>query len=105
VRQLIACPDVSLQFLSSHLVVVLAGKNRLKATFVNPSQLKTLSSICFALAFASIIGSIAVWALTGGDAAESKAHAERFGIFIGLWAPTFFALSTRLDRLAESGAK
>lgn len=72
---------------------------------MNLSQLKTLSGICFVLAFASIIGSIGIWALTGGDAAESKAHAERFGIFIGLWAPTFFALSTRLDRQAESVAK
>lgn len=26
------------------------------------------------------------------------AHGERFGIFVGLWAPTFFALSSRLDR-------
>ncbi|MCY2977538.1 MAG: hypothetical protein NTU79_02585 [Planctomycetota bacterium] len=31
-------------------------------------------------------------------AAESKAHAERFGIFVGLWAPTFFALSTKLEQ-------
>ncbi len=42
-------------------------------------------------ALASIAGSILTW-----RAAKSKgdpAHAERFGIFIGLWAPTFFALS------------
>ena len=26
------------------------------------------------------------------------AHVERFGIFVGLWAPTFFALSDRLNR-------
>lgn len=42
-------------------------------------------------ALASIAGSIATWraAKSSGDAA----HAERFGIFIGLWAPTFFALA------------
>jgi hypothetical protein len=42
-------------------------------------------------ALASIGGSILTW-----RAAKSKgdpAHAERFGIFIGLWAPTFFALA------------
>ena len=42
-------------------------------------------------ALASIVGSILTWraAKSSGDVA----HAERFGIFIGLWAPTFFALS------------
>jgi len=50
--------------------------------------------ICFYAGFVSIIGSIAIWFFyKGGDAA----HAERFGIFVGLWAPTFFALSARLD--------
>jgi hypothetical protein len=66
-------------------------------TIMNLSQLKLLSNLCFWLGFASIIGSIAIWFLVGGDTAESKAHAERFGIFVGLWAPTFFALSSRLD--------
>ena len=37
----------------------------------------------------------------GCEAAESKAHAERFGIFFGLWAPTFFALSGRLEGYSE----
>ena len=30
-----------------------------------------------------------------------QAHAERFGIFVGLWAPTFFILSNRFDRYAD----
>jgi hypothetical protein len=40
---------------------------------------------------ASIAGSILTWraAKKSGD----PAHAERFGIFVGLWAPTFFALA------------
>ncbi len=67
---------------------------------MNVSQLKPLSTLCFWLGFLSIIGSIAIWFLTGGDAVESKAHAERFGIFVGLWAPTFFALSSRLEQSA-----
>lgn len=67
-----------------------------QGNFVNSTLFKNLSSLCFVLGFASIIGSIAIWFLTGGELAESKAHAERFGIFVGLWAPTFFALSGRL---------
>ncbi|MFT7619760.1 MAG: hypothetical protein ACI97A_003417 [Planctomycetota bacterium] len=67
-------------------------------------QLKLLSNLCFILGFASIIGSIAIWYLTGGAEVEGKAHAERFGIFVGLWAPTFFILSNRFDRYAEKNA-
>jgi hypothetical protein len=65
------------------------------------AQLKLLSNLCFILGFASIFGSIAIWFLTGGQAADTQAHAERFGIFVGLWAPTFFILSNRFDRYAE----
>lgn len=64
-------------------------------------QLKQLSHICFFLGFASILGSIAIWFLTGGTTPESTAHAERFGIFVGLWAPTFLILSNRFDRYAD----
>ena len=60
-----------------------------------------------ALGFISIVGSIFVWNIKKGETAEGlalflterlalarkRAHAERFGIFIGLWAPTFFALA------------
>ena len=71
---------------------------------MKPTQLRLLSKLCFILGFASIIGSIAIWFLTGGQAAETQAHAERFGIFVGLWAPTFFILSNRFDRYAEKAA-
>ncbi|NNE93765.1 MAG: hypothetical protein HKN23_19110 [Verrucomicrobiales bacterium] len=67
-------------------------------------SLALLSKACFVLGFASIIASIAVWFLTGGTEVESRAHAERFGIFVGLWAPTFFILSNRFGRFAESKA-
>jgi hypothetical protein len=72
---------------------------------LNYSQVKLLSTVCFILAFISIIGSIAVWFSTGGTTVETQAHAERFGIFIGLWAPTFMILSNRLDRYADKIAK
>ena len=65
------------------------------------NQLKTLSHFCLVLGFASIIGSIAIWYFTGGTTPETKAHGERFGIFVGLWAPTFFILSNRFDRYSE----
>lgn len=68
---------------------------------MKPEHLKLLSKLCFVLGFASIIGSIAIWFLTGGTTPESLAHAERFGIFVGLWAPTFLILSNRVDRYAE----
>ena len=71
---------------------------------MKPAQLKQLSHLCFFLGFASIAGSIAIWLLTGGQVAETQAHAERFGIFVGLWAPTFFILSNRFDRYAEKAA-
>lgn len=56
-----------------------------------------LSSLCFFLGFASIAGSIAIWFLMRGSTPEAEAHAERFGIFVGLWAPTFFVLSSRFS--------
>jgi hypothetical protein len=70
---------------------------------MKPDQLKLLSNICFISGFLSIIGSIAIWFLTGGQDIVTQAHAERFGIFVGLWAPTFFILSNRFDRYAEKG--
>jgi len=71
---------------------------------MKPSQLKQLSNLCFVLGFASIIGSIVIWYASGGTEPEAKAHAERFGIFVGLWAPTFFILSNRFDRYATKPA-
>ena len=68
------------------------------------NQLKFLSFACLVLGFLSIAASIAIWYLTGGNTAVTQAHAERFGIFVGLWAPTFMILSNRFDRYAEQKA-
>ena len=65
------------------------------------NQLKNLSLVCLVLGFVSIAGSIAIWYLTGGKSMEAQAHGERFGIFVGLWAPTFMILSNRFDRYAN----
>ncbi|MCP2012970.1 hypothetical protein L1280_000098 [Deinococcus sp. HSC-46F16] len=59
----------------------------------NLAQLMTLAGA------ASILGSIAIWATRGGTGStpEERAHGERFGIFVGLWAPTFFILANRYN--------
>jgi len=61
--------------------------------------IKTLSHLCFAGGFVSILASILVWVFYN---TPDSAHGERFAIFVGLWAPTFFALSDRLDRYVNS---
>ena len=49
-----------------------------------------LSSVCFTASLVSVIVSILTWVFASqGD----PAHAERFGIFIGLWAPTLMGLA------------
>ena len=69
-------------------------------------SMKILSNVCFVCGFLSIAASIAVWYLAksgenifwqNGDIA----HGERFGIFVGLWAPTFFILSERFDKIGN----
>lgn len=57
------------------------------------SVTRMLSTLCFFAGFLSIVASIAIWTFYKS---ADPAHAERFGIFIGLWAPTFFILSRLL---------
>lgn len=47
------------------------------------------------------LGSIAASILTwrAAKASGDSAHAERFGIFVGLWAPTFFTLAAQMVEL------
>ena len=49
-----------------------------------------LSRWCFLASLGSVGMSIATW-VTVGEA--DPAHAERFAIFIGLWAPTLMGLA------------
>jgi hypothetical protein len=44
------------------------------------------------------VASIATWFTASR---ENRAYGERFGIFIGLWVPSFFILSNRLSRKAD----
>jgi hypothetical protein len=68
---------------------------------MSSSKFSQLSLLCLVLGFLSIGGSIAIWYMTGGKSLELQAHGERFGIFVGLWAPTFMILSNRFDRYAD----
>ena len=43
----------------------------------------------FVASLVSVAASIGVWVSVDGD----PAHAERFGIFVGLWAPTLMGLA------------
>lgn len=68
------------------------------SAYVTKQNLTTLSDLCLGLGFASIIVSIFTWFFRSR---QDPAHGERFGIFIGLWVPSFFMLSHRLSRKAE----
>ena len=49
-----------------------------------------LSQICFTASLMSVIVSITTWVFVSQD---DPAHAERFALFIGLWAPTLMGLA------------
>ena len=63
---------------------------------------RTTSNVLTVAGFVSILASIIIWFTSGGqsDSHEEKSHGERFGIFVGLWAPTFFVLANKYNDLA-----
>ncbi len=69
--------------------------------------MKALSNLCFILGLASVLGSIASWYYAGGKNAgfEARTHGELFGIFVGLWAPTFLILSNGISRYLEEKSR
>jgi hypothetical protein len=60
---------------------------------MSTSFAKALATICLIAGFGSILASLAIWF---SFKSEDAGHAERFGIFVGLWAPTFLILSHHL---------
>jgi hypothetical protein len=48
-----------------------------------------VAAVFFWASLISVLVSIGVWVSAFGD----PAHAERFGIFVGLWAPTLMGLA------------
>ena len=73
---------------------------------MNRKFCRALSTVCFQAGLISILLSIGIWWFLSpnDDDIEKKAHAERFGIFIGIWAPTLLILSNRFDRDADKAA-
>ncbi len=52
------------------------------------------SNTMYLAAFVSVVLSIAIWVLRRG---EDRPNAERFGIFVGLWAPTLMSLAKSIE--------
>jgi hypothetical protein len=73
------------------------GMDRMNAE-IDKKTLKLMSHVSLMAGLFSIAASIATWLSTKN---HDRAHAERFGIFIGLWVPTLLILSQRLARFAE----
>jgi len=65
-------------------------------------KLGITQDLMYVLGFASVAASIAIWNAKKG---EDDAHAERFGIFVGLWAPTFFAIANGLASERRAGTQ
>ena len=63
--------------------------NLAKSGVIMLSQNSNLSAAFFVVSLVSVAASIFVWVSAGADVA----HAERFGIFVGLWAPTLMGLA------------
>lgn len=64
-----------------------------------------LGHVCFYAGFGSIFASIAIWVIKGGSELPIGQQGERFAIFVGLWAPTFFILSHRLSHFAKEASE
>jgi len=57
------------------------------------------SDIAYTAAFGSILLSIGIWLTYKSD---EPGHAERLGIFVGLWAPTLAVGGLALERYEDS---
>ena len=55
------------------------------------------SDYLYLAGFASIGLSFVSWGLSRTKPDDSKAQADRWGIFVGHWAPSFFALGNALS--------
>lgn len=60
------------------------------------------SEYAYAAGFASIALSYVSYFVSRGKRGDDKAQSDRWGIFIGHWAPTFFALGVALKLEEES---
>jgi hypothetical protein len=76
------------------------AKNIIKDVGFNPIRkahdLGFRSNHAYTLGFASIGLSALAWAVSRKTKTHDKAQSDRWGIFIGHWAPTFFAVGLAL---------
>jgi hypothetical protein len=61
------------------------------------------SDMMYVAGFGSIIASVASWAMSMRAEKAGMDRADRWGIFVGEWAPTFFALGVALRVEEEYG--
>jgi hypothetical protein len=54
------------------------------------------SSHAYLAGFASVVISLSAWLISRAKKTDDKAQSDRWGIFIGHWAPTFFAIGLAL---------
>lgn len=66
-------------------------------------QLGLSSDLMYAAGFASILFSIVSWYISKNTENADIDRADRWGIFVGEWAPTFFALGAGLRLEEEFG--
>lgn len=60
------------------------------------------SEHAYAAGFASVGLSILAWSVDIGQS-KDKAQADRWGLFVGEWAPTFFAIGVALKLEETAG--
>ncbi len=60
----------------------------------SPEIVMALSHICFVAGFLAIVASLSIW---GWYKTPDPGHGQRLALFVGIWAPTLFALSDRLE--------
>ena len=60
------------------------------------SNIGMKSEYAYLGAFGSIALSLLSWAVSRNKTGDDKAQSDRWGIFIGHWAPTFMALGVAL---------
>ena len=54
------------------------------------------SDVAYGAALVSIAASVGAWATSRSKEEAPAAKAERWGIFVGLWAPTFMGIGNAL---------
>lgn len=69
-----------------------AGWNPMEAL----SSLGVRSNHLYIAGLASVGLSFLSWLTSRGKKSDSKSQADRWGIFVGQWAPTFFAIGVGL---------